>query len=115
MSAVLSDGTKSFVGDGLGAGFAEVTGLRKSVNARDLSRAQCLLQPLPVFDAQQLPVRRAERATQLPVVDTQTGFDFLRQKYHSVLEVPAGNVLLAIAPIEVGAHLDVGQKLDGVE
>ena len=41
-----------FVGDRLDAGFAQVAGLGKGVDAGDLAGAQLLLQPLPVLNGQ---------------------------------------------------------------
>src|SRR5215475_8343001 len=52
----------------------------------------------------------AECAAQRPVPYPQTGLNLLRQEHHSLLEVPGRNLLLAIAAIEVGTYLDVGER-----
>ena len=57
------------VGDGLGAGIAEVAGFGKGVNSGNLTGTQRLLQPFPILDLEQIPMHRAERLAQHPAPD----------------------------------------------
>ena len=79
-----------------------------TIDGRDLRRIQ--LSSL----RQQVAVVLSEYLVENAVRYAEPGLDLLRKKHHPILEEPVRHVLLAVEAVEVGADLDVGERLEGV-